>query len=98
MREIRLIVIIFYREDKFISGLFHLHCLIRNSESKLCLTAVDIQSVEAGPVFLILRFFLISLLAVRNKEDSLGIHPDKRALFLSARQSGGFLCLHIIEP
>ena len=98
MGEIRLIVIIFHREDKFISGLFHLHCLIRNSESELCLATMDIQGVEAGPVFLILRLFLISLLTVRNKEDSLGIHPNEGALFLSACQSGSFLCLHIIEP
>ena len=98
MGEIRLIVIIFYREDKFLSGLFHLHCLIWNSERKLRLTAMDIQGVKAGPVFLVLRFFLICLLAVRNKKDCLGIHPDKCALFLSACQSGRFLCLHIIEP
>ena len=98
MGEIRLVVIIFHCEDKFLSGFFHLHCLIRNSERELCLTAMDVQGVEAGPVFLVLRFFLISLLTVRNKEDRLGIHPDEGALFLSACQSGSFLCLHIIEP
>ena len=42
MGEIRLIVVIFHREDKLISGLFHLHSLVRNREGELRLAAVDI--------------------------------------------------------